>query len=55
MSVRLNEKMLSEMKLLEIIDEIDSHFKTWLGVFYGGDLRSDGQFEKVVKKIIADI
>jgi len=27
-SVRLNEKMISGMELLEIIDELESHFKT---------------------------
>ncbi len=32
--VRVNEKIVSEMKLLETIDELDSHFKTSHGVVY---------------------
>ena len=33
MSVRLNEKMVFEKKLLEITDEFDSHFTIFHGAF----------------------
>ncbi len=31
--MRVNEKMVSDKKILEIIDELDSHFKTSHGAY----------------------